>query len=117
MARLVVIKGDGPEWLIDLDKNPRIEAGIEAGELRIVKELKSLPPDPWTKKTVKQGKDESAEKPLAKMNHDELEAVLEAEHIDKGEASTKREIVAVIEAAREAAVPTDEAAELGDKEG
>lgn len=45
---------------------------------------------------------DQATKPLGRMNLAELNAVLEAEGIDKGEASTKAEIVAVIEAARAA---------------
>lgn len=52
--------------------------------------------DNWSKVTSA-----DAEKPLDKMNHDELAVVLQAEGIDKGEAETKAEIVAIIEAARE----------------
>lgn len=102
MARLVKVRGESAyEHVLDLERNPWAEERIASGSLTVVEELDELPPDPWAKKTVKQSKGESGEKPLAKMNHNELSAVLDAEQIDQGEAQTKREIVAVIEAARE----------------
>jgi len=52
--RIVIVQGDGPEWLIDLEKNPGIKQRVEVGELRVIKELKSLPPDPWAKTVAKQ---------------------------------------------------------------
>lgn len=61
--RLVIIKGDGPEWLIDLDKNPELEKRVELGELKIVKELVALPPDPWAEPAKKD--DKQAEAALA----------------------------------------------------
>ena len=112
MARLVRVRGESAyEHVLDLDRNPWAEERITSGSLTVVEELNELPPDPWAKKTIKQSRGESAEKPLAKMNHDELGAVLDAEQIDTGEASTKREIVAVIEAAREIVAAEVEPAE------
>jgi hypothetical protein len=119
--RIVVVQGDGPEWLIDLEKNPGIEERIESGELRIVKQLKALPPDPWAKKAAKAAEGEPAgEKPLEKMNHDELAVVVEAEQVDLGDASTKKEIAAKIAEARaakaEAEAKADESGGAGEGE-
>lgn len=116
MARLVRVRGESAYvHVLDLDLNPWAEDQITAKKLTVVEELDKLPADPWAKKTVKQSRGKSAEKPLAKMNHDELGAVLDAEQIDKGEASTKREIVAAIEAALELVATEVEPAE-SDKE-
>jgi hypothetical protein len=87
MAKTITVMGTGGGVFV-MDVTPGVEERIASGALTVVAGV---------------DKDVSGEsKPLGKMNHDELAAVMAAEGIDKGEASTKKEIVAVIEAAHTA---------------
>lgn len=73
MAKLVMVQGDGPKWLIDLEKNPDIKERIDSGELRVVEELDELPPDPWApvkKATPKKLRPAKADDSGAKANDD-----------------------------------------------
>lgn len=93
MTRLVIIQGDGPEWLVDLDKNPDIEKRIDAGELKVIKKLDKLPPDPWAKEAAHSKK--QAEAKATKEAEEAAAAEREAAEKAKAEAEAEEKAKAV----------------------